>query len=380
MSWLKRKILGVKGISISIIGVGNAGCRIGDLLIHELRESKFSVKSLAINLSDNFRPEIKNFSDKLWINEKYLSSHNNIDLATELMENKKIDLLDKIKNVVFYRKEDTKKDQILALHLVIASGGGTGSAGSMIVSKMISEVTGTAPTVIFVVPEKSEPASVQYNTAKAIHYMGFDAKGSQCPIILFDNEKLIPMFSDENIRTTLQKCNNYLVETLHTTILTATQTGDHKEFNASLKDFFKAFSEEAKGLGVIISLDKTFDDAKRAKNVRFSDILFNELDKNSSLTANVTRAKRGYLAVTAPLSYQTTFEARKIVKKFERGSIELSLTSIDEPVLSIRGVVTGIHPDFVDRFWDILEKGRDSKKSFLKMEHEIKQSYIQLKD
>ncbi len=80
-----------------------------------------------------------------------------------------------------------------------------------------------------------------------------------------------------------------------------------------------------------------------------------------------------------PTTYQSTFETRKIVKRFEKGTIKVALNSIDEPVLTIRGVLTGIHPDYVDRFWEILEKGRDSRNEIITKEEKIKQSHIDLK-
>ncbi|MEE9411269.1 MAG: hypothetical protein V3V41_10110, partial [Candidatus Heimdallarchaeota archaeon] len=182
----------------------------------------------------------------------------------------------------------------------------------------------------------------------------------------------------KNIDEVLHTANELLAETLTTTILAALQESTHEEFDADLKDFFTSFTRDARGLGVIVSLDKEFETLEKAQNVRFSDIFFEELDENSSLTADVTRAKLGYLTITTPTTFQSTFETRKIVKKFEKGSIKVALNSIAEPILTIRGILTGIHPDFVDRFWEILEKGRDSRKQIIEKETKLKQTSIEL--
>lgn len=378
MSWLKRKLFRKK-ISIAVIGIGNAGCKIGDEIIHQLRESKLTVKSLAINYKDNFEPKIKNFSDNYWFGKGDQTSSNGIlDDAWKIIQDKEMEIKNKLQDVVFFKKDDRKSEENQALHLVVGSGGGTGSAGTMLVSNMLLEITGEPPTVIYVVPEKDETSLVQYNAATALHFLGFSAKGPQCPIILFDNDKLIRLLQEEEIEEVLDVSNDLLAETLTTTILAALQESTHEEYHADLNDFFASFTQEARGLGVIVSLDKEFETLKKAQNVRFSDIFFNELDDNSSLTADITRAKLGYLAITTPTTFQSTFETRKIVKKFEKGSIKIALNTIDEPILTIRGILTGIHPDFVDRYWEILEKGRDSRKEILEKEEKLKKSYIEL--
>ncbi|MBY9000492.1 MAG: hypothetical protein KGD64_06225 [Candidatus Heimdallarchaeota archaeon] len=377
MSWLKRKLF-KKKISIAVVGIGNAGCRIGDSIIHHLRESRITVKSLAINQSDNFQPKMKNYEDQWWFNKNITSSDSNLDSVYKDLTMKEMEFKDKLEKVVFYKKNDRRDEDDLALHLIVGSGGGTGSAGSMIASKIITEITGDPPTVIFIVPEKDEPSLVQYNAAKALHFLGFDFKGPQSPILLFDNEKLLSFFENEEAKTALEQSNEMLAETMTTTILAALQESEHEEYNAGLNDFFLSFTKEAYGLGVIVYLDKEFETLEQAQNIRFSDLFFNELDKNSSLTADVTRAKKGYLAISTPTTYQSTFETRKIVKRFERGDIRIALNSIEEPFLTIRGVLTGIHPDYVDRFWDILEKGRDSRKENIVSEEKIRKSFISL--
>ncbi|MHA1219975.1 MAG: hypothetical protein ACTSO5_15050 [Candidatus Heimdallarchaeaceae archaeon] len=377
MSWLKRKIFRKK-ISISVIGVGNAGCKIGEKLIQELRESKITIKSLAVNLADNFEPKINNYSDNFWFGAKdFVSSDYDFEKAYKQLKAKEMEMKSKLEKVVFYKRDERKDEDDLALHLIIGSGGGTGSAGTIIVSKLLADITGEPPTVIFVLPEKDEPSLVQYNSARALHYLGFDTLGPHCPILLFDNEKLLKLYEDESIEIVLEKSNNLLAETFTTTVLSALQESTHEEFYADLNDFFKSFSRDARGLGIIISLDKEFESLERAQNTRFSDLFFNELDESSSLTADVTRAKLGYLAITMPTTYQATFETRKIVKKFEKGDIKVSLNSIDEPILTIRGVLTGIHPDYVERFWEVLEKGRDTRKEIIEAETKIKETYIE---
>ena len=377
MSWLKRKIFRKK-ISISVIGVGNAGCKIGEKLIQELRESKITIKSLAVNLADNFEPKISNFSDNFWFGAKdFVSSDYDFEKAYKQLKAKEMEMKSKLERVVFYKRDERRDEDDLALHLIIGSGGGTGSAGTIIISKLLADITGEPPTVIFVLPEKDEPSLVQYNSARALHYLGFDTLGPHCPIILFDNEKLLKLYEDESIEIVLEKSNNLLAETFTTTVLSALQESTHEEFYADLNDFFKSFSRDARGLGIIISLDKEFESLERAQNTRFSDLFFNELDESSSLTADVTRAKLGYLAITMPTTYQSTFETRKIVKKFEKGDIKVSLNSIDEPILTIRGVLTGIHPDYVERFWEVLEKGRDTRREIIEAETKIKETYIE---
>ena len=377
MSWLKRKIFRKK-ISISVIGVGNAGCKIGEKLIQELRESKITIKSLAANLADNFEPKISNFSDNFWFGAKdFVSSDYDFEKAYKQLKAKEMEIKSKLERVVFYKRDERRDEDDLALHLIIGSGGGTGSAGTIIISKLLADITGEPPTVIFVLPEKDEPSLVQYNSARALHYLGFDTLGPHCPIILFDNEKLLKLYEDESIEIVLEKSNELLAETFTTTVLSALQESTHEEFYADLNDFFKSFSRDARGLGIIISLDKEFETLEKAQNTRFSDLFFNELDESSSLTADVTRAKLGYLAITMPTTYQSTFETRKIVKKFEKGDIKVSLNPIDEPILTIRGVLTGIHPDYVERFWEVLEKGRDTRKEIIEAETKIKETYIE---
>ena len=378
MSWLKRKLFRKK-ISITVIGIGNAGCKIGEEIIQQLRESKLTVKSLAINYTDNFDPKIKNFSDTYWFGKREKPSANGVlEVAWKDIQSKELEIKSKLEDVVFYKKGDRKSEDDLALHLIVGSGGGTGSAGTMLASNMILDITGEPPTVIYIVPEKDESSHVQYNAATALHFLGFSSKGPQCPIILFDNDKLLKLLQNKNIDEVLNTSNELLAETLTTTILAALQESTHEEFDADLKDFFTSFTRDARGLGVIVSLDKEFETLEKAQNVRFSDIFFGELDENSSLTADVTRAKLGYLTITTPTTFQSTFETRKIVKKFEKGSIKVALNSIDEPILTIRGILTGIHPDFVDRFWEILEKGRDSRKQIIEKETKLKQTSIEL--
>jgi len=378
MSWLKKKLFRKK-ISIAVIGVGNAGCRIGDKLIYSLRESRITVKSLAVNHTNNFSPKISNFSEHYWFGSKDDSSSDyEFDSAYKTFTQNEIHLRDQIDKVLFYKKQDRKDEENPALHLIVGSGGGTGSAGAMKVSKIIAEVTGTAPTVIFVIPEKNEPSLVQYNSARALYYLGFDFQGPNCPILLFDNDKLLNLFQENTVEEALDKSNVFLAESLTTTILAALQESSHEEFNADLSDFFRTFTEEARGLGVIVSLDKEFESLDKAQSIRFSDLFFNEIDESSSLTADVTRAKLGFLTISSPTTYQSTFETRKIVKKFEGGDIKASLNSIDEPILTIRGVLTGIHPDYVQRFWEVLEKGRDSRKTVLETEEKLRQAHLEI--
>jgi cell division GTPase FtsZ len=377
MSWLKRKLF-KKKISIAVIGIGNAGCRIGDSIIHHLKESRITVKSLAINQSDNFKTKMKNYEEHWWFNRDKTSSNSDLNSVYEELKTREMDFRDKLEKVVFYKRDDRRDEDNLALHLIVGSGGGTGSAGSMLASKILADITGDPPTIIFIVPEKGEPSLIQYNTAKALHFLGFDFKGSQSPILLFDNEKLLSFFEKEEVSVALEQSNELLAITMTTTILAALQESDHEEYNAGLNDFFSSFTKEANGLGVIVSLDKEFDTLEQAQNVRFSDLFFNELDENSSLTADVTRAKKGYLTITTPTTYQSTFETRKIVKNFERGDVRIALNTIDEPYLTIRGVLTGIHPDYVDRFWEVLEKGRDSRKEIIETEEKLRKSFISL--
>ncbi|MCE7743170.1 MAG: hypothetical protein GOP50_12035 [Candidatus Heimdallarchaeota archaeon] len=378
MSWLKKKLFRKK-ISIAVIGVGNAGCRIGDRLIHLLRESRITVKSLAVNLTDNFAPKVNNFSDHYWFGSKDIqSSDYDLEKVFKELSQNESQLRDQIEKVLFYKKHERRDEEDLALHLIVGSGGGTGSAGAMKISKIIAELTGTPPTVVFVIPEKNEPSLVQYNSARALYYLGFDFQGPKCPIILFDNDKLLRLFKEESIEVALEKSNEFLADSLTTTILAALQESVHEEFNAGLTDFFHSFTEEARGLGVIVSLDKEYETLEQAQSIRFSDLFFNEIDECSSLTADITRAKLGFLAISSPTTYQSTFETRKIVKKFERGDIKASLNSIDEPILTIRGVLTGIHPDYVGRFWEVLEKGRDSRKKVLESEEKLRQAHLQI--
>ena len=376
MSWLKRKLF-KKKISIAVIGIGNAGCKIADLFIKELEESKITVKSLAINQTDNFTPSLKGFNERFWFGSKdQPSSNRNLDEVLKLLEEREEDITKSVSKILLYKKGETKSQDEYALHLIIASAGGTGAAGAMMVSRVIKELSGISPTVIFILPEKDEPSFLQYNAARALYYLGFDFRGPQCPIVLFDNEKLLNKFINEAIDEAIIHVNEYLSETLTTTILAALQESTEGEFQAGLNDFFAAFSEEATGLGVIISLDREFEDITEAQKIRFSDLFFKELDTASSLSADLTRAKLGYLTITVPYSYQTIFETRKIVKRFEKGNIKVSLTNIDEPVLSIRGVITGIHPDYVDRFWEVLELGRDTRNQMLELEYKIEHARI----
>ncbi len=374
---MRFRISRKKKISISVIGIGNAGCRIGDEIIKMLKENELNVKSLAINTSDDFSFKINNFSEKFWFGDKDVPTTNrDIELAKKLIENRREELTSKVEKVMFYKADEKKEEEKLALHLVIGGGGGTGAAGLMAVSQTIKDITGNAPTVVFILPEKDEPAIIQYNTATALYFLGFKNTGPQAPIILFDNEKLISRLEKKNIQEALIESNKYLAETLTTTIIAAMQESTHEEYNANLEDFFKIFSGEIKGLGVIVSVDKTFDTIEKASNVRFSDIFFKELDQNSSLSTDVTKARRGFLAISAPDSYQITFETKKLVKRFEKGSIKVSLTAYKEPILSIRGILMGLHPDFVDRFWEVLEKGRDSRKLILQKEAQVNGSKI----
>ncbi|MHA1200147.1 MAG: hypothetical protein ACTSQF_12530, partial [Candidatus Heimdallarchaeaceae archaeon] len=223
-----------------------------------------------------------------------------------------------------------------------------------------------------------EPSLVQYNSARALYYLGFDFQGPNCPIILFDNDKLLSLFKEDTVEVALEKSNEFLADSLTTTILAALQESVHEEYNADLKDFFHSFSEDAKGLGVIVSMDKEYETLEQAQSIRFSDLFFSEIDESSSLTADITRAKLGFLAISSPTTYQSTFETRKLVKKFERGDIKASLNSIDEPILTIRGVLTGIHPDYVERFWEVLEKGRDSRKKVMESEEKVRQAHLQI--
>lgn len=378
MSWLKKKLFRKK-VSVAVIGVGNAGCRIGDTLIHHLRESRITVKSLAVNLADNFSQPVKNFSDYYWFGSGDLkSSDYELEQAFQKLSVNETQLRDKLDKVLFYKKDDRRGDEDIALHLVVGSGGGVGSAGAMKISKIIAEVTGVPPTVVYVIPEKNEPSLVQYNSARALYYLGFDFQGPNCPIILFDNDKLLSLFKEETIETALEKSNEFLADSLTTTILAALQESTHEEFDADLTDFFHSFSEDAKGLGVIVSMDKEYESLEKAQSIRFSDLFFNEIDESSSLTADITRAKLGFLAISSPTTYQSTFETRKIVKKFEKGDVRASLNSIDEPLLTIRGVLTGIHPDYVDRFWEVLEKGRDSRKKVLETEEKLRQAHLEV--
>ena len=218
---------------------------------------------------------------------------------------------------------------------------------------------------------------MQFNAARALYYLGFDTVGPHCPILLFDNEKRLNVAEGETLEEVIERSNDLLAETLTTTILSALQESTHEEFYADLNDFFKSFSKDARGLGIIVSLDREFETLEKAQNTRFSDLFFNELDESSSLTTDVTRAKLGYLAITMPTTYQSTFETRKIVKKFEKGDIKVSLNSIEEPILTIRGVLTGIHPDYVERFWEVLEKGKDTRDELLEAETIIPEAEVE---
>ncbi|MCK5408890.1 MAG: hypothetical protein KAJ30_01375, partial [Candidatus Heimdallarchaeota archaeon] len=180
MSWLKRKLF-KKKISIAVIGIGNAGCRIGDSIIHHLKESRITVKSLAINQSDNFKTKMKNYEEHWWFNRDKTSSNSDLNSVYEELKTREMDFRDKLEKVVFYKRDDRRDEDNLALHLIVGSGGGTGSAGSMLASKILADITGDPPTIIFVVPEKGEPSLIQYNTAKALHFLGFDFKGPQSP-------------------------------------------------------------------------------------------------------------------------------------------------------------------------------------------------------
>jgi len=377
MSWLKRKLFRKK-ISIAVIGVGNAGCKIGENLIHHLNESKITVKSLAVNLVDDFDPKIHNFNDTFWFGDKdYVSSEAEFEKAYKQLKAKEHRIRNKLEGVSFFKRGDRREEDNLALHLIIGSGGGTGSAGTIIISRLLADITGEPPTVIYALPKKDAPPLVQFNASRALYYLGFDTVGPHCPILLFDNEKRLSLSEGEIIEEVIKKSNDHLAETLTTTILSALQESTHEEFHADLNDFFKTFSKEARGLGIIVSLDREFDTLEKAQSTRFSDLFFNELDESSSMTTDVTRAKLGYLAITMPTTFQSTFETRKIVKKFEKGEVKVSLNSIDEPILTIRGVLTGIHPDYVDRFWEVLEKGKDTRDGLLAAENIVPETEVE---
>ncbi|OLS32748.1 MAG: Tubulin-like protein CetZ [Candidatus Heimdallarchaeota archaeon AB_125] len=377
MSWLKRKLF-KKKISIAVIGVGNAGCKIGENLIRHLNECKITVKSLAVNIVDDFEPKIHNFSDTFWFgDEKFVSSDSEFEKAYKQLKAKEKRIKDKLERVAFFKRGDRRDEDDLALHLIIGSGGGTGSAGTIITSRLLADITGEPPTVIYVLPKKDAPSLVQFNAARALYYLGFDTVGPHCPILLFDNEKRLNVAEGETLEEVIERSNDLLAETLTTTILSALQESTHEEFYADLNDFFKSFSKDARGLGIIVSLDREFETLEKAQNTRFSDLFFNELDESSSLTTDVTRAKLGYLAITMPTTYQSTFETRKIVKKFEKGDIKVSLNSIEEPILTIRGVLTGIHPDYVERFWEVLEKGKDTRDELLEAETIIPEAEVE---
>ena len=378
MSWFK-KILSRRKISIAVFALGNAAGRVGELFVGKLKENNISVRSLLVNQSNNFSSKIENFDEKLWVNKNKTTSRWDFNEAIEDMKAREEEIRKKVEDKVFFKKNEEKKDKELALHLILGSGGGTGAAGATFIAKIVKEITGVAPTVIFILPEKDEPSLIQYNTARALNYLGFDKRGPQCPIILFDNEKYLNQYKKLTLDEALQEVNKKLAETLVTTILAALQEPDHDEFNATLSDFFNAFTEEARGIGAIVSFDKDFKSIKEAQKVRYSDIFFKELENSTSIKADIYRAKRGYFSVNIPYSYQTTFETRKIVKKFEKGRIKVALSSINEPALSIRGILTGIHPDFVDRFWEILELARDTRKENIKNEKIVRQTRIAIK-
>ncbi|MHA1954843.1 MAG: hypothetical protein ACW96U_12955, partial [Candidatus Heimdallarchaeaceae archaeon] len=119
MSWLKRKLF-KKKISIAVIGIGNAGCKIGDEIINQLKESNITVKSLAINFTDNFDPKIKHFAEDFWFGSKENPSSNGIlENAWNAIQNKELTLKNKLENVVFYKKGDRRSEENLALHLIV---------------------------------------------------------------------------------------------------------------------------------------------------------------------------------------------------------------------------------------------------------------------
>ena len=168
---------------VNVIGVGQAGGRIADLLVHYDvwgRHKHIVANCIAINTSASDLAGLRNIPKKnrILIGQAWVRGHgvglNNI-LAAKIMEAEH--------HIIRRMLSESAMRDVDAFLIIASLGGGTGSGGAPILTRALKEAFSEPVYVLGILPSDDEGRLMALNASRSI----VSLKGIADGIILFDN-------------------------------------------------------------------------------------------------------------------------------------------------------------------------------------------------
>ncbi|MHA1911807.1 MAG: hypothetical protein ACTSYA_08945 [Candidatus Kariarchaeaceae archaeon] len=308
-----RRFFGKGQLKLSIICAGDAGCRIGNLLINSLKKAEADINSLAIMASDK-KNKFRGFDRYYSITNNKLGFGRNIDEVKKLLNDP-----EKQKDLVRELERTISDNDVLTL--VIASAGGTGSGSMYEVVKILQgEKFKLTPTLAYILPDNIEGSQVNFNAAMTLYDLSISSSGPQCPLIVLDNHLVMQMgnFEEMCYAKALEKLNLWYSRTIRDLIAGAVEepTLETKdEFNPKAEHMLSVFNEPGISLIVASDIDQT---GKEEAGIRITDFIIDTARDFYGISKdNLYKAKKSVILFNdLAADFQTLFEARKISGAF----------------------------------------------------------------
>ena len=369
--WRRIKIFDKHNLKVSIISCGDTGEKIGSGIIRELKGRGTSIRSLLITSGEVRKDQKKVFSDVISINPNIDGFAKNLDKAMEAANNSTEKFSNKLKNVIPSTQEE--------LFLITTGLGATGVSGTLTILDLLYKEYKMIPPVLTILPEVFENSRVQYDAAMFLYELLYKPNARKNPVLLLDNKpsiiELDEAFSDV-AKKRIDTIPLAIADLLHGSFVD-TVTPD---FDASVIDLYHVF--HTPGISAFVVED--LESETGAATARLSDVIADSVVANTSLPKEkIFESKSSFILVTdidpdlEKLSFQTDFEARKLIKDFtvSRPFIKFIEDDGDErQIPKVYAIIAGL--PLPPRILQIMKIARDVKKDIIIAEDNLmKETY-----
>lgn len=358
--WRRIKIFDKNNLKVSIISCGDTGEKIGTGIIRELKQRGTSIRSLLITSGEIRKDQKKVFSDVISIDPNIDGFAKNLDKAMDAANGKTEVFLNKLKNVIPATQEE--------LFLITTGLGATGVSGTLTILDLLYKEFKMIPPVLTILPEVFENSRVQYIAAMFLYELLYKPNARRNPVLLLDNKPSITEM-DEPFSDVAEKRINTIplaiADLLHGSFVETVTP----EFDANVVDLYHVFHTQ----GISAFVVEDLESESGASAARLSDVIADSVVANTSLSKDkIFESKASFILVTdidpnmEKLSFQTDFEARKLIKDFTtaRPFIKFIEDDGDErQIPKVYAIIAGL--PLPPRILQIMKIARDARKEVI---------------
>jgi hypothetical protein len=369
--WRRIKIFDKHNLKVSIISCGDTGEKIGTGIIRELKGRGTSIRSLLITSGVIRKDQKKVFSDVISIDPNVDGFAKNLDNAMEAAKDTSERFLNKLKNVIPSTQEE--------LFLITTGLGATGVSGTLTVLDLLYKEYKMIPPVLTILPEVFENSRVQYIAALFLYDLLYKPNARRNPVLLLDNKpsvsELDEAFSDV-AKKRIDTIPLAIADLLHGSFVETVTP----EFDANVVDLYHVF--HTPGISAFVVED--LETETGTSTARLGDVIADSVVANTSLSKDkIFESKASFILVTdidpdlETLSFQTDFEARKLIKDFttSRPFIKFIENDGDERIIpKVYAIIAGL--PLPPRILQIMKIARDARKDIIIEEDKLmKETY-----